>query len=119
MGTIDPGMLVVSGRVKDGVDLLEAEKEVDEVVQSVVSKKIEENELQKVKNQSEASLEFGEVEIMNRAMNLAFASLSGDTNLANQEAEKIESVTIQDIHRVASEILKEENSSTMHYKAIK
>src|ERR1041384_1936494 len=29
MGTIDPGMLVVSGRVKDGVDLLEAEKEVD------------------------------------------------------------------------------------------
>lgn len=119
MGTIDPGMLVVSGRVKDGVDLLEAEKEVDEIIQSVVTHAIDEKELQKVKNQSEASIEFGEVEVMNRAMNLAFASLSGDPNLVNKEIEKIENVTVQDIHRVAGEILKEENSSVMYYRTIK
>jgi zinc protease len=119
MGTIDPGMLIVSGRVKDGVDLFEAEKEVNEVIQSVITNGVEESELQKVKNQSASSIEFGEVEVINRAMNLAFASLSGDANLVNKEIEKVESVTANDIQRVAKEILKEENSSVMYYKAIK
>lgn len=119
MGTIDPGMLVVNGRVKEGVDLLDAEKEVDDIIQAVVARGVEENELQKVKNQSEASLEFGEVEVINRAMNLAFAALSGDANLVNEEIEKIEKVTTQDIHRMANEILKEENSSVMYYEAIR
>jgi 3-oxoacyl-[acyl-carrier-protein] synthase-3 len=34
-----------------------------------------------VKNQSEASLVFGEVEVLNRAMNLAMAANAGDANL--------------------------------------
>ena len=119
MGTIDPGMLVVNGRVKDGVDLANAEKEVDDIIQAVIAKGVEEDELQKVKNQSEASIEFGEVEVINRAMNLAFASLSGDADLVNKEIQMIDSVTSDDIHRVATEILKEENSSVMYYKAIK
>ncbi|HTH54622.1 MAG TPA: pitrilysin family protein [Cyclobacteriaceae bacterium] len=119
MGTIDPGLLVVSGRLKDGMDLSEAEKHVDEVLHSVVASEVDENELQKVKNQSAASIEFGEVEVMNRAMNLAFASLSGDANLVNEEIEKIEDVSTKDIHRMASTILREENSSVMYYKAVK
>lgn len=119
MGTIDPGLLVVNGRLKEGVDLMEAEKQVDEILQSVVAAEIENDELQKAKNQSEASLEFGEVEVMNRAMNLAFASLSGDVNLVNEEKEKIEHVTTKDIHRIAGEVLREENSSVMYYKAVK
>src|SRR5258708_641270 len=119
MGTIDPGMLVVNGRVKDGVDLANAEKELDEIIQAVITKGVEEDELQKVKNQSEASIEIGEVEVINRAMNPAFSSLSGDTDLVNKEIQMIDSVTSDDIHRVATEILYEENSSVMYYKSIK
>jgi zinc protease len=119
MGTIDPGLLVVNGRLKEGIDLTEAEKHVDEIVQSVVISEVEENELQKVKNQSAASIEFSEVEVMNRAMNLAFASLSGDANLVNDEIERIESVTTKDIYRIAGEILREENSSVMYYRAVR
>ncbi len=118
MGTVDPGMLIVSGRLKDGINLQDAEKEVDEIIQLVVTKGVEESELQKVKNQSAFSIEYGEVEVINRAMNLAFASLSGDANMVNKEIEMIESVTVDDIHRVANEILREENSSVMYYKAI-
>jgi zinc protease len=118
MGTIDPGMLIVSGRLKDGIDLIVAEKEMNEVIQSVITDGVGESELQKVKNQSASSIEFGEVEVINRAMNLAFASLSGDANLVNKEIENVESVTANDIQRVAKEILREENSSVMYYKAI-
>jgi zinc protease len=55
---------------------------------------------------------------MNRAMNLAFASLSGDAGLVNKEVELIEKISADDIHRVAKEILREENSSVMYYRAV-
>jgi zinc protease len=118
MGTIDPGQLVISGRVKDGIKLEEAEMEVGSIIQEVVQVGVTEAELGKVKNQAESTLEFGEVEVMNRAMNLAFSALSGDVNLVNKEKEKIDAVTISDIKRVAKTILTEQNSSVLYYKAV-
>jgi len=117
-GTVDPGLLVVSGRVREGIKLEDAEKEVDEVIQQFVKQGVTEDELEKVKNQAEASLEFGEVEVMNRAMNLAFASLSGDANLVNEEGKKISAVTQEDITRTGNSIFREENSSVMYYQAV-
>lgn len=118
MGSLDPGLVVVSGRLQKGHSLFEAEKAVDEILDSVMENPVSDEELDKVKNQSEASLEFGEVEVMNRAMNLAFATLSGDPNFVNQEAARIEAVTKDDIRRVAKDILREENSSVLYYEAI-
>jgi zinc protease len=117
MGTIDPGLLVVNGRVRNGIDLHEAEKHVDEIMNDLVNNGAMEDELQKVKNQAYSTLEFGEVEVMNRAMNLAFAKLSGDANLVNKEGEEIEAVTNADIKRVAGQVLRDENSSVMYYHA--
>jgi zinc protease len=119
MGTVDPGLLVVNGRVKEGIDLKDAEGEVNNVLQQLVKDGVSQEELEKVKNQAEASLKFGEVEVMNRAMNLAFASLSGDANLINREADIMENISLDDMKRVAGEILREENSSVMYYNAIK
>lgn len=118
MGTVDPGMFVVSGRVKEGVSLEKAEEEVNTIMNRLIQEGIKEEELEKVKNQATATLAFGEVEVMNRAMNLAFAKLSGNANLVNQEATKLERVTAQDIQRVASTILKESNASVLYYEAI-
>ncbi|MEK6780219.1 MAG: pitrilysin family protein [Bacteroidota bacterium] len=118
MSTIEPGLFVVSGRVKEGVTLENAEREVDAILLKIVEEGAKKEELEKVKNQAEASLEFGEVEVMNRAMNLAFATLSGDPDWVNQEAKLISSVTLQDIKRVADEVLKDENSSVMYYRAV-
>jgi zinc protease len=119
MGTIDPGLLVVNGRVKDGVDLKTAEAEVDALVNDIIEHGVEEEELEKVKNQAYSTLEFGEVEVMNRAMNLAFAKLSGDASLVNYEAERIREVSISDIQRVAGQVLREQNASVMYYNAAK
>ena len=117
MGSIDPGLLVVSGRVNDKISLERAEEEVDLILKKIIDDGVNESELEKVKNQAESMLEFDKVEVMNRAMNLAFASLSGDPNLINLEAEKIRSVTTADIKRVARETLKEERSSLLYYKS--
>jgi zinc protease len=119
MGTIDPGLLVVSGRLKDGVTLPQAEEEVENIIQDLCKSDLPQEELDKVKNQAESILEFGEIEVMNRAMNLAFAKLSGDANLVNLESQKIAQVNANDIQRVASQIFREENSNVLYYHALK
>ncbi len=115
-GTIDPGLWVISGRLSEGVTPEQGEEEVDRVLEDLLKDGVTAEELNKVKNQAESTLEFGEVEVMNRAMNLAFASLSGDPNLVNREAELIQAVTKEDLIRVAREMIREENASVMYYK---
>lgn len=116
-GTIDPGLLVISGRVKDGVRLEDAEKEINTIIDEVRNAGVTEAELEKVKNQAVATIEFGEVEVINRAMALAFAALSGSTNLVNTEKTELSSVTVSDIHTAAKEVLREENSSVLYYRS--
>lgn len=119
LGTIDPGLLVISGRVKDGVTLEEAEAAVNIILSELVEKGVTEAELEKVKNQAVATIEFGEIEVINRAMALAFAALSGNANLVNTEKDELSAVTTKDIQRTAREILREENSSVLYYKSAK
>jgi len=119
MGTIDPGLLVINGRVREGMNLNEAEKALDHVVYDFVEKGIEDVELEKVKNQALSTLEFGEVDVLNRAMNLAFSALSGDAHLVNEERRLIEEVEGKEVNRLAQQILKEENSSVLYYNTNK
>lgn len=118
-GTIDPGLLVISGRVRNDIKLEDAEAEVNAIVDELVKDGATAEELEKVKNQAYSTLEFGEVEVMNRAMNLAFAKLSGNANLVNEEGDKIEAVTMADLLRVGKNVLREENANVMYYKAKK
>lgn len=119
VGSIDPGLFVISGRVKDGVAIADAEAEVQTVIDQLLIQGPDSKELDKVKNQAESTLEFGEVEVMNRAMNLAFAKLSGDAGLVNDESKLINLTTVEDISKVGREILKEENSSVLYYESEK
>ncbi|MCW5912733.1 MAG: insulinase family protein [Cyclobacteriaceae bacterium] len=117
MGTIDPGLIVINGRVKPGIEIEQAEAAVDEIVNEMVAYGATEEELAKTKNQALTTLEFEKVEIMNRAMNLAFAALSGDVGSVNRETEKIARVTLKDIQESAASILVQENSSVLYYCA--
>ncbi|MEQ9424405.1 MAG: pitrilysin family protein [Cyclobacteriaceae bacterium] len=116
MGSLDPGLLVIAGKLNGGVDLRTADSAIWSVIEEVKANSITENDLEKVKNQAETSVVFGEVELLNRAMNLALATLLGDTDFVNTEKEKINRVTLDDIHSMAGDILVKENSSTLYYK---
>jgi zinc protease len=115
LGSIDPGLLVISGRLHEGVSFEKAEDEIDTILGDVLTNGVTEFEVEKVKNQAQSMLEFGEVEVINRAMNLAFACLSGDPNLVNEESARIESVTAADMKRVGGSFLNDANSSVMYY----
>lgn len=119
MGTIDPGQFLINGRVRDNISLKDAEQEIDTVLKEIIEEGVTKAELEKVKLHAESTLEFGEVEVMNRAMNLAFSALSGNTDFVNQEKEKIENVTLSDVKRMAKNILDESNASTLYYNSVK
>jgi predicted Zn-dependent peptidase len=117
MGSHDPGLLVVSGRVSKGVSLEEADRAVEEVVAGLRDEAIGEEELQKVKNQAEATLVFSEMEVLNRAMALATAALLGDPDDVNREGDLIQAVTPAHIHRMAESVLRPSNCSTLYYRS--
>lgn len=115
MGTIDPGLIVVNGRIKPGIEVEQAEAAVDAVIENLVKEGATTEELTKIKNQALTTMEFEKVEVMNRAMNLAFAALSGDVNSVNHESEKIARVSLEEIQQAAAEILRPENASVLYY----
>jgi zinc protease len=117
MSSVDPGLLVIDGKLSNGTSLEDADKAVSELIAQVIQEKFSEAELKKVKNQAESTVVFGEVEVLNRAMNLAYAAMLGDPNLVNTEAEKIQRVTTQDISRIAKTVLDPTNCSTLYYRA--
>jgi hypothetical protein len=71
--------------------------------------------VQKVKNKVLANLEFGDIDISNRALNLAYYELTGDANEANLQQERYLSVSAAAIQQQAQEIFREENCSVLYY----
>jgi zinc protease len=57
------------------------------------------------------------VDLLNRAMNLAFGAIMGDPDLVNKEGDLIQAVTAEGIQAMAYKILVPTNCSTLHYKA--
>jgi zinc protease len=116
-GSTDTGLLVIQGRLNEGVSVQEANAAIEEINQSLLNALVSEEELTKVKNQSEASIVFSEIELLNRAMNLAQYKLLGDANLVNLEGEKIQAITTGDILHQAINILRPDNCATLFYYA--
>jgi len=114
----DPGLLIIQGQVSDDVTIEEAELALEKVLRDFAETKVADKELQMVKNQSEASLVFGEVEVLNRAMNLAMAANAGDVNLVNEEPEKIAKVQASELEKWAQRLFIQGKSNTLLYKKI-
>lgn len=119
MGDFDKGLFVVSGKLSNGVSMEEAERGINEELEKMKTQLVDKAELQKVKNKMESSHVFGEIEVLNKAANLAVSELLGDANMVNVEVDKYLSVTAEQIKEQANNIFRKENCSTLYYKAKK
>ncbi len=117
MGDFDNGLFVVSGKLTKGVSMDEADKAINEELQKMKTAFVTVDELTKVKNKMEAAHVFGEVEVLNKATNLAVSVLLGDVNMINNEVEKYLAVTDAQIKEQANIIFREENCSSLYYKS--
>ncbi len=115
--SIDPGLLILEGKPSENVSLEDAEAALWQELEDLKQHPIPPRELEKLINKSESALEFSEVNVLNKAINLAFFELIGDASMINQEGDKYRAVTVEDIQRVAQEIFTKENCSKLVYKA--
>jgi zinc protease len=116
-GSLDAGLLVVEGKVKEGVTLESADAAVKQQLDLLLSKGITDTELEKAKNKIEAMIAFEDMSILSRANNLAFYELLGDASMINDELASYQKVSPGSLLATAREIFREGNENTLFYKA--
>ena len=117
MGDLDKSMFVVEGRFSNGIDAKTAEVALNEELEKIKQSPVSEEELQKVKNKTESSLVFGEMNIANKALNLAYFEMLGNASLCNEQSALYNKVSADEIMQSANKILIPSNCSTLFYLA--
>ncbi|RYD55095.1 MAG: insulinase family protein [Sphingobacteriales bacterium] len=115
-GSLDPGLLVVEGKIVEGRSIEEADAAVEAEMQKLVSEGVTPEELQKAKNKIEAMITFEDMSLLSRANNLAFYELLGDAQMINDEWNRYQAVTANFLQETARNIFRPDNCSTLFYR---
>jgi predicted Zn-dependent peptidase len=115
-GSLDAGLLVVEGKIREGKRIEDANAAVDREVALLVAGGVTESELQKSKNKIESMIAFEDMTLLNRANNLAFYELLGGAQLINEEWDRYQAVTAASLQETAREIFREGNCNTLFYR---
>ncbi|MFI3324122.1 MAG: pitrilysin family protein [Rikenellaceae bacterium] len=115
-GDIDPGMLIFTAQLLPTTTEAEAEAAIWAEIELLKTTPASDYEIEKVKNKFEANTLFGEINVMNKAMNLGFYHFAGDLELINEEVGIYRSIDAARIAEFSSRILLPHNSSTLIYR---
>lgn len=116
-GSIDAGMFQIAGKPAPGISLQEAEEAIWRELEAMKTERIDEDELEKVKNRYESEQIFSNINYLNVATNLAFFELIGQAEDINHEVEKYRAVSAERIMEIAKRTFVRENCSVLYYKA--
>jgi zinc protease len=118
-GDVDPGLFVFTGQLLPSVTPETAEAAFREEIALLQTTPATVYEIEKVKNKFEANTLFGELNVMNKAMNLGFYEMLGDLELINREVDLYRAVTDEQIRSFSNRTFRPENSSTLIYNTKK
>jgi len=115
--SIDPGLLYIEGKLHKNVAIETAELAVWEELEKLQQEVLSNEELTKVKHKIESHIEFSQSKILNRAMDLSYFELIGNTELINTESSFYNAVQADDIQRTANTYFTSNKVCTLHYFA--
>lgn len=116
-GDVDPGLFILTGQLLPTTTEEQAIEAFHRETESLKHETASAYELEKVKNKFEANALFGELNVMNKAMNLCYYDFLGDLELINREIAQYRSIDTERIFEFARRIFRAENSSTLIYRA--
>jgi predicted Zn-dependent peptidase len=111
----DPGLLLIEGKLNAGKTIEEGEAAVWKLINQAIKSGISEETLSKIKNQAETALAFEEIEVLNRAMNIAFFALNDRVEDVNKESSKMQAVTRKQLDQLAHDLIKPEKVCVLYY----
>lgn len=115
-GEMERGLFVIAGKLRDGITFEQAELAIWEEINLITNDLVSQEELEKSVNKVESTLAFSEMEVLNKAMNLAFAELHSDASLVNEEINQYLKATVHDIKKAAKQYLSPEKASVLFYE---
>lgn len=113
--SFDPGLFLVEAKPLEAVSLQEAKSLVWKELDMICQERISEEELSKIKNKAESSLVYSETSILNKAMNLAYYAILGDTAAINNQTERYQCVSADDMLRVAQQLFDRNKTNELIY----
>jgi zinc protease len=117
-GEIDPGLLIISGKLMKGVSIYEAEDEILKIIENMKKELIPDTEMEKVKNKFEASMVFSNTSIINKSMSLSSYELLGDADAINKEIDIYRGITAGTVIETVNKYMSQSNCSTVYYKSV-
>jgi zinc protease len=105
----DPSLFTLSAELLPGKGVAEVEKAFDQEIERFQREPVGEKELEKAKNQLEASFIFGQDSIFNQAMLLARHEIALSWKATDDYLPSVRKVTPEDIQRVAKKYLIPDN----------
>lgn len=115
-GTLDPGLLVIEGKVNKGVDIFEAEAKLNNVFHKMQTELLSDEIIEKAKNQIFLESRFEEANLLDRSINIAFYETAGHLNLYDHETAVYNNISAKDIIEKSNHIFNGNNSSTIYYR---
>ncbi len=112
-GEVDGGMFIAIGQLNPEVTIEEAEEALWRELIALATEPVGEYELEKVRNKFEANTLFGELNVMNKAMNLGYYAMLGRMDLLNGEVDIYRSITPEEIMAFAAQFFDRTESSTL------
>jgi zinc protease len=103
--SIDPSGLSISAQLMPGKEPAEVAREIDKLLDRMKTDLITERELEKAKNQIEASFIFAQDSIFGQAIKVGYYEATGDWRRMNSYLDGIRGVSREDIRRVARRYL--------------
>jgi len=116
---IDPGLVILHGKLMKGIDIRLADEEVKKVMDHLKKKITDIKEMEKVKNKYESSIVFSNTSILNKAVNLALYELLGDPEMINNEVDKFRMIDQEMVIETSRNYFADTNCSTLYYKSTK
>ncbi len=113
--SMDEGLFVIEGKLIEGVKVETAEAAIWTELQKLQEQPVLEAEIVKVKNKTESIMVFAELNLLDKAMNLAYYELLGDGALLNAEIDKYLAVSPETIQQAAQQTFQPEKCSTLYY----
>ncbi len=112
---IEPGLILLQGKLMKDVDADLAEEAIDVVIGKMMNRKPPASEIEKVRNKYESASIYGNTNILNKAHNLAFYELIGNPDLINSEVELYKKTDGATVVETVRKYLGPENCSTLRY----
>ncbi len=114
--SFDPGLLIMGGKMNDGISFEKAEEAIENIIYDIQDNSVINEELEKAKNQTASHISFSEIDPLNVSQELAMGTILGDSNLINNESEKIKKVTTEDITKASKSVTLSNKCNTVYYK---